>query len=192
MCAAANMVRRFVKSTRGVAAIEFAAILPVLAVIFLGSFDGGRAIAIYLKVRSATFELAAITNQYGNGAGAPPIQSSDMTAITGATSLVMSPYTSTTPVVTISQIAISNKGKATIAWSYSKGGTARTQGASITIPAGLIVNSSYLIFAEVSYNFTPMFGFFGSAITFSDNLYVTPRSSTCVVYVPQQTATQCT
>lgn len=186
MRAAQNIFRRFAKSTHGVAAIEFAAILPVLAVIFLGSFDGGRAIAIYLKVRSATFALASITNQY------PTIQAADMTTITEATSVVMSPYTSPAPIVTISQIAISNKGVATIAWSYSLGGTARAQGSAITIPAALTVNSSYLIFAEVSYYFTPLFGFFGSAITFSDNLYTTPRSSTCVVYVPEQTATACT
>ncbi len=33
--------RRFAASTRGVAAIEFAMVLPVLAVIFLSTFDGG-------------------------------------------------------------------------------------------------------------------------------------------------------
>jgi Flp pilus assembly protein TadG len=186
MRAATNIFRRFLKSTRGVAAIEFAAVLPVLAVIFLGSFDGGRAIAIYLKVRSATFALASITNQYTT------IQSTDMTGITSAIAKVMAPYPSAPAVITISQIAISNKGVATIAWSYSQGGTARAQGSAITIPANLAVKSSYLIFAEVSYNFAPMFGFFGSSINFSDNLYVTPRSSTCVVYVPQQTATACT
>jgi Flp pilus assembly protein TadG len=55
--------RRFVDSTRAVAAIEFAMIMPVLAVLFLGSFDGGRAIAIYMKVRSMTYAVDAITNQ---------------------------------------------------------------------------------------------------------------------------------
>lgn len=162
-------------------------IMPALLVIFLGSFDAGRAINIYMKVRSATFALASIANQYST------IAASDMTAITGATSKIFSPYSSVPAVVTISQIAISNTGAATIAWSYSQGGTARTQGASITIPANLAVKNSYLIFAEVSYNFTPMFGYFTSgAISFSDNLYVTPRSSSCVVYTPQQTATACT
>jgi hypothetical protein len=51
----------------------------------------------------------------------------------------------------------------------------------------MVVNSSYLILAEVSYTYVPVFGFFGtsSGITFSDSLYVTPRSVSCVVYVPQ-------
>ena len=138
-------------------------IMPVLAVMFLASFDGGRAIAVYMKVRAATFALAAITNQYST------IQSTDMTSIVGAASTVMAPYPSTpsNPVITISQITISSKGKATISWSYSQGGTART-GSSITLPAtALDINSTYLILAEVSYTFTPLFGFFtAGALTF--------------------------
>src|SRR5580704_13747593 len=55
---------RFVASTRGVAATEFAMVVPVLLIIFLATFDAGRAIAIYMKVRGATYALAAITNQY--------------------------------------------------------------------------------------------------------------------------------
>jgi Flp pilus assembly protein TadG len=177
----ANLLRRFLSSTRGVAAIEFAMIMPVLAVMFLASFDGGRAIATYMKVRSATYALAAITNQYST------IQSSDMTSIVGATSAIMAPYSSSPIVVTISQITISSKGVATVSWSYSQGGTARAQGSSITLPAtALDVNSTYLIFAEVSYTFTPMFGYFtAGTLSFSDNLYVTPRISNCINYPPQ-------
>jgi Flp pilus assembly protein TadG len=179
----ANILRRFVASTRGVAAIEFAAIMPVLAIMFLASFDGGRAIAAYMKVRAATYALAAITNQYST------IQSSDMTTIVGAAATVMAPYatTSSNPVITISQITINSTGKATVSWSYSQGGTARAQTSSITLPAtALDINSSYLILAEVSYTFTPLFGFFtAGALTFSDNLYVTPRVSNCINYPPQ-------
>jgi Flp pilus assembly protein TadG len=179
----ANIFRRFVESTRGVAAIEFAMIMPVLAIMFLASFDGGRAIAAYMKVRAATYALAAIANQYST------IQSSDMTNIVGAAAAVMAPYatTSSNPVITISQITISSKGKATVSWSYSQGGTARAQTSSITLPAtALDINSSYLILAEVSYTFTPLFGFFtAGALTLSDNLYVTPRVSNCINYPPQ-------
>ncbi len=61
-------------------------IVPVLMVIFLGTFDAGRAIGTYLKVRAATFALLSITNQYST------IQSADMTTITGASSAVLAPY----------------------------------------------------------------------------------------------------
>jgi Flp pilus assembly protein TadG len=185
MRAAVILYRRFIASTRGVAAIEFAAILPVLVIMFLASFDGGRAIATYMKVRSATYTLDAITNQY------PTIATSDLQTITAATAQVMAPYSASPLVATVSQIAISSTGKVTVSWSYSMGGSARAQGSSITIPSAIKVNSSYLIFSEVSYTYTPMFGFFGSGgINFSDNLYITPRSSSCVLY-PSAGVTAC-
>ena len=173
--------RYFSGATSGVAAIEFAAILPVMSIIFLASFDGGRAIAAYMKVRSATYDLASITNQYAT------IASSDMTAILGATSVVMAPYNSATPAVTVSQIKINGSGVAKVEWSATQGGTALTVGSTVSsLPSALVVNSTYLIFAQVSYTYTPLFGFFGSGgLTFSDNLYVTPRSVSCVVYTPQ-------
>ena len=56
----------------------------------------------------------------------------------------------------------------------------------MSVPSALQTKSSHLIFAEVSYKFTPMFGYFTVLpITFSDNLYVTPRASNCVNYPPQ-------
>ena len=97
--------RLFAAAKQGVAAVEFALILPILVVMLLATFDGGRAIAAYMKMRAATYALASITNQYST------IQSVDMTSILGATSVVMAPYTSGTPAVKISQVKISNSGR---------------------------------------------------------------------------------
>ena len=190
-----RICRRFIASTRGVAAIEFAIILPVLLLMLLATFDAGRAIAIYMKVRSAAYTLAAITNQYSTTA---PIQSTDMQAITGATSAVLAPYPSAQAVVTITQIKQTNASQATVSWSYSLNGTAYGTGATWSrLPSGLTTNNActgypcYLIFAEVSYQYTPSFGYFIlGTLTFSDNLYATPRSSTCIPYVPV-TGTTC-
>ena len=178
-----QICRRFTAATQGVAAIEFAMILPVLVLIFLATFDGGRAIAAYMKMRAANYALASITNQY------PIIQSADMTGILCAISMVMAPYTSGTPAVKVSQVQISNKGVATIEWSAAQSTTARTVGSSITPPSAMVVNGSYLVLAEVSYTYKPLFGYFGSGsgITFSDSLYVTPRSVSCIVYTLQST-----
>jgi Flp pilus assembly protein TadG len=175
---------RFTASTDGVAAIEFATILPILVVIFLGTFDAGRAIAVYLKVRATTFALASITNQYST------IQSSDMTTIIGVTTTVLAPYSSGPASLTITQIAIDNNKNATVSWSYSQGGTAYSQGATIAVPTKLDVANTYLIFAEVGYRFAPMFGYFSAGnISLSDNIYTVPRSNHCINYPPENVTT---
>ena len=192
-----SLYRRFIVSTRGVAAIEFAMILPVLVIMLLATFDAGRAIAVYMKVRSATFTLAGITNQYSTTS---PIQSADMTAITGATTAVLAPYSSSPVVVVISQLEIKAAGNATakVDWSATLNGTALAVGSSVTLPTTIASSTNtcgtypcYVIYSQVSYTYTPVFGFFGSGgINLSDSEFVTPRSSTCIPYVPQ-TGTTC-
>ena len=178
----ARLRRRFLASARGVAAIEFALILPVLVVLFLASIDAGRAIAIYMKVRTATYTLDAITNQYST------IQSTDMSAILGATSVVLAPYSSSPVVVVITQIKITSATQAKVNWSATLNGTALTQSSTISIPTNFATCSSYpcyLIYGQVSYTYTPLFTYFSNTgITLSDNLYVTPRSSECILYPP--------
>jgi Flp pilus assembly protein TadG len=168
--------RRFAKSTRGVAAVEFAMVVPVLSLLFLASFDGGRAIAVYMKVRAASYTLAAITNQYAT------ISDTDMTGIFNATTDVLSPYATGPLALTVSGITIDASGKATVSWSSTQGGTARGVPSTITVPAKLDIANSYLVLSEVSYLYTPMFGYFGNgtAISLSDYLYVTPRSTSTI------------
>jgi Flp pilus assembly protein TadG len=182
-------VRRFFDSNSAVAAIEFAMIMPVLLLLFLGSFDAGSAIIVYTKVRAATYSLAAITNQYGDGTNPnyPPISATTMTAITGATSAILAPYASSGTTVVISQIKATSATAAVVSWSYAVNGTVLTQAPSL--PTNFAVNTCngtypcYAIFAQVSYSFTPMFGaFITGPITLSDSLYTTPRVSTCVQY----------
>jgi Flp pilus assembly protein TadG len=189
MARAANALRRFCASTRGLAAVEFAMILPILLVLLLASIDAGRAMAIYVKVRSATYTLDAVTNQYTT------IHDSDMQQILGAAAVILSPY-STSPVsVVLSQVSLDDKGKASVSWSDTLNGTARAVGSPVTVPASLASSkppnnacNAYpcsFILGEVNYIYTPMFGYFITGpITLADSLYMTPRSATTIARSP--------
>jgi Flp pilus assembly protein TadG len=184
-----NLTRRFIAATRGVAAIEFAVIAPMLLVILIETFDIGNAIAVYMKVRSAAMALASITNTYSTGNNA--IAAANMSDTMSKVSQVLAPYSSTPGTFTVTQIKATSASSATVSWSYSQGGTAYTQGSSWTrLPALLKSTNScnsypcYLIFAEVSYAYTPaLLSTFVSSLTLGDNIYVTPRSSQCVQYL---------
>ena len=175
-----KIFRRFAKSTRGIAAVEFAMVAPVLATIFLATFDGGRAIAVYMKVRAASYTLGAITNQYAT------INDAAMSGIFDATTKVLLPYpTSGILALTVSGITIDATGKAAVSWSSTQGGSARSVGSGITLPTNLNTPNSYLLLSEVKYNYAPLFGYFGhgATIALSDSIYVTPRSTSSVTRV---------
>lgn len=188
-----RLYRRFIASTRGIAAVEFAIILPVLLVLLLATFDAGNALAVYMKVRAAAYTLAAVTNTYST---AVPIASADMTAITGATTQVLAPYSSSPVVVVISELSVSaaKASTGTVRWSATLNGTALAAGSSVTLPSTLNTNNNntcnaypcYLILAKVSYTYTPLFGYFAvGGLTFSDSDYAAPRSSNCIPYALQ-------
>jgi hypothetical protein len=102
-----------------------------------------------------------------------------MAQILGATAAVLAPYSSTPATSNVSQIAISSSGAATVSWS-----TNRTPGSSFPLPSALAVPNSYLIYATVSYTFTPAFGsFITGPITLSDSIYVSPRNSAFVARI---------
>ena len=130
-------VWRFIGSNRAVAALEFAMIMPVLLLLFLGSFDAGNAIVVYAKVRAATYSLAAITNQYGDGLNPnyPAISTTTMTTITSAATAILAPYPSSSATVVISQIKATSATVAVVSWSYAVNGTALAPKHSLHRPA---------------------------------------------------------
>jgi Flp pilus assembly protein TadG len=193
-----SICRRFLTSTRGLAAVEFGLVFPMLLVLLLASIDAGRAIAIYMKVRAAAYALDAMTNQY------PTVQDNDLQLISGAAVAILAPYPSGPSGLRISQVEVTTGGPL-VAWSYGVNMTPYTYNSSnnLTLPGNLAstsapnnvcptsyytsgnVNGSgcYLLLAEVQYTYTPMFGaFITGSITLSDRLYVAPRNTLCVQY----------
>jgi Flp pilus assembly protein TadG len=181
-------LRRFLKSSRGMAAIEFGYLFPVLLVMLLVSIDAGRAIAISMKVRSASYAVDAMANQYTIS-----IDDNTMQAILGAAATVLAPYPSGPTTVKLSQISIDSSGNPTVIWSDGYNTTGYTVGSPppFSLPTQWTTTSApnnacssypcYVLLGEVAYTYTPMFGnFITGPINLSDKVYVTPRSVACI------------
>jgi Flp pilus assembly protein TadG len=110
------------------------------------------------------------------------IDNSAMTSILNAAASVVAPYSSSSMVVTVSEITIDSSGNAKIAWSDSLNGTARTVGSSITLPTSFSSTKSVsLIMGEVTYPYTPSMGYVVTGtISLYQNVYFYPRLSSAV------------
>ena len=58
-------------------------------------------------------------------------------------------------------------------------GTARTAGATVTLPsADLAIPNTYLVWSEVNYNYTPVVGYtITGTLPLSDQMFMSPRIS---------------
>ena len=126
------LARRLARHRGGLAAVEFAIILPFMLLMYLGSYEITTAIAIKRLVALTASTVANVTTQY-----ATISQSSTLPDILNAATTVLTPYPATNAVVTISVIQIDSSGKGTIFWSQASTGAGHTQGSSVTVPAAI-------------------------------------------------------
>jgi Flp pilus assembly protein TadG len=183
-------VTRFVEDRRGIAATEFAVIVPIMLVLLFSTVEFCSGLAVDRKVSLVARTIANLTSQ---GAAA---SDSDLTNFFGAANLIMVPYVQPTypaPNMTISELYIDpSSGNARVQWSV--GSAPHSAGFIVPIPSSMIatdptthaiIPNQYIIFSEVNTVYTPSlgnYGLMGAAVTLSDVAYALPRQSTCVFY----------
>jgi Flp pilus assembly protein TadG len=173
---------------RGVAATEFAVIAPIMLVMFFGTVEFSSGVAVSRKVTLVARTLSDLTSQ------SISVADSDLTNFFTASNAILTPYAPTPTTSKISElyVDIAPPHNARVQWSRSATmdslgvvtlGTGYTAGNVITIPGGLAVPGSYLIYSEVSYIYTPTIGYvMKGAVTLSDKAFTRPRQSICVYY----------
>lgn len=180
----------FFEDCRGIAATEFAVIVPIMLVMLFATFEFSSGLAVDRKVSLVARTIANLTSQGANASAA------DLTNYFNAANKVMVPYVQPiypVPNMTISELYIDpSSGNARVQWS--QGSSPRSISSVVAIPSSLIatdptthaiIPNQYIIFSEVNTLYTPTLGAFGimtTAITLKDVAYALPRQSTCVFY----------
>jgi Flp pilus assembly protein TadG len=170
-----SRLRGFSNDQGGMAAVEFALILPFMLTAYLGGVEIGDGVAIDRKVAITTRAVADLASRYTK------ITNAQMTTILGASSTIIAPYVSGPLTVTISGVTVDNRGNATIDWSDSNG-TARTKGSPVTLPGTLNSAGAYYVWGEVKYAYTPTLGYVMTGTwNLSNQIFMSPRESATIV-----------
>ncbi|ANW06129.1 TadE/TadG family type IV pilus assembly protein [Bradyrhizobium icense] len=177
-----SRLRRHVAALRrnnsGLAAVEFAMIIPLMAMLFLGTYEFSTGVAIDRKVTIMARTLSDLTSQNTE------VDDAKLTNFFNAGKSIMTPYSSTPVQGTISELWINpDTLKARVQWS--KGAELHADGTIIEIPDALKIGGTYLIYSEVKYKYVPSVAWFinkVSGITLSDVSYTRPRQGLCVKY----------
>ena len=161
----------------GIAATEFAVIVPLMLVMFFGTVEFSSGVAVDRKVTLMARTLSDLTSQ------SISVNDADLTNFFAASKGIMTPYPSAPTQATITELYVdSTTLAARVQWS--KGTAPRATGTTVTIPSALKVGGTYLILSEVSYRYVPAVGYVmaPAGINLSDVSYTRPRQSSCVIY----------
>ena len=177
-----------IEDCNGIAATEFAVIVPVMLVMFFGTVEISSGVAANRKVTLMARTLSDLTSQSA---------SVDDTAINNffaASTAILTPYDPAPTRSTITELFVDPATHAArVQWS--KGSAPHAVTSTLVIPAQLNVDGTYVIFSEVSYLYRPAVGYvMGQAgVNLGDHAYTRPRQGTCVFYpvIPAGNPPQC-
>jgi Flp pilus assembly protein TadG len=147
-----TLLRRFRKAKDGLAAVEFALLLPVMITLFFGVVEVSLALTCRADVTNVASTVADLIAQEST------VSTSDMTNVFSAANAILYPYSTTPAQMTVTSIVYDTgtnsltSGK--VAWSCTRGGTARSPGTTVNLPANLMTANGSVIMSEVNYSYT--------------------------------------
>lgn len=162
------------RDQRGLAAVEFALLLPVMLTLFFGVVEVSLALACRADVINATSTAADLVAQESS------ITTADMNNVYAALNAILYPYDAGAARITLTSIVYDTGSQSLtsgkVAWSCSKNGTARSTGATVTLPSGLMTANGSVIMSEISYNYvSPTTKVITGPITMANTFYTKPR-----------------
>lgn len=175
----ASFLMRLVRDRRGVSAVEFALIAPIM----IGFYFGLAEICQGYMADRRTSHAASMVGDLV--AQADAVTAADVTDIFQIGALIMRPFPTDELQMRVSSIMRGNDGVARVLWSRGSGMTSRPVDEVVTVPDGLIDNGESLILAESAYDYDSPIDYLIPTVThFTHTFYLRPRSVEMVSYTP--------
>ena len=157
--------RRFRAAEGGVAAVEFAMVLPIMLLLYIGMVETTTLISLDRKIQTVSGAVGDLVAR-SNGVISPGAMDNYVKVAAG----IMTPYASNDLVQTVTQVYVDGTGKPTVEWSRRYSGEtlqntgAHVKGAIYPLPDKVvaIATGEYVIVTETTLTYPPLFGLVSS------------------------------
>ena len=169
------------RNNRGLAAIEFAFVLPIMLSMLLGLAELSNALGLRAAVTNMASTSADLIAQESS------VTAADLTNVYGALNAMLFSYPladnngNSLVTITITSVIDGGAGQAPkVAWSCTQSGTLETKGSapSVALPAGLITagDGSSVIWGRITYAYnSPISYFLIGTKNWTNDFYEKPR-----------------
>ena len=171
-----RFAKAIARDSRGVAAVEFALLLPILALLYFGIVELTQGLMTQQRAQHVAATVGDLVSQSSS------ITSADVTDVFNVGDTVMYPYPTTSLKMRVSSLTADVHGAVTVVWSQAQGMSARSKGSSVSgLPANVIAPGESIVMSESQYTYTSVFGqIMPTPVVFNEKAYLHPRLSTAV------------
>lgn len=157
MMSLSKLIRSKFRDERGVAAIEFALVAPILFILYFMTMEVSQAIETNKKIGRISSMVGDLVAQQS------PISSSDIDGILDIGSAIIQPYGRSRPTIVVEHIRIEDKPnptKAFVTWSRQLEGGTKKPGVAketeTTVPEELMERGRHLVRVTTRLNYRPV------------------------------------
>lgn len=174
------LVDRFIHDVRGVNAVEFALVAPMLVGLYIGSAETALGVSINRKVSRVSSTVSDLIAQ------SQAITAEDIDATMNAAYGIMAPMSQekiNKLRIVVTGVDIDANKNTKVLWSRAKGAgaTAAALNSSYSIPSNIKIANTFIVVAHVQYDYTPnLGGNITGSINFDKKNYLRPRIGSSV------------
>jgi Flp pilus assembly protein TadG len=149
-------IAKFRRDRRGVAALEFAMIVPIMLILFFGSVELSELMAVNKRTETVAASLADVV------ARDTVVVNSEITDFWKAADTLIFPNSKVPLKMRVTSLEFTTAGKARVLWSDGSGLTGHGVGSELTLGSKIdgICGGPSVIYVETEYDYVPLIGVF--------------------------------
>lgn len=172
-----GLLSRLRSDRRGVTAVEFALLAPVMVTMYFGLCEFCQGFMAQKRMGHVASTIADLVTRSNT------MDAANMADVFSVGPMVMKPFASSALKQRITHLTMDSTGAVNVDWSQGQGMVPRAAGETVVIPADLIATGESVVMAEVSYDYDSPIDYMLPGLThLSNTYYLRPRRVDQVVW----------
>lgn len=154
MARVSSRLRQLARDRRGVAALEFALVAPLLLILYMGGTEASLAVTLHRKLQDTAATISDLSTQNDQ------ITRAELNGLANVARDIMRPYDASRLGLLIQGIDIAPSGQAKVVWSFAQNTAAPAKNASYTLGSDYAaLRDTFIVVTTARFSYQPLGGY---------------------------------